>query len=112
MILVGSNTGLRLLSEALALRRADVDLVRGILTVPAAYAKSGKTRSVPLNSVLRRGRAAHRNVARAGVEHVFANSGSGAGAPSDEPQTGEITRNLDGVGRAGGSMPHFADHSR
>ena len=72
MILVGSNTGLRLLSEGLELRWADVDLVRGILTVPAAYAKSGKTRSVPINSALRAVLAARRTAARADVEHVFA----------------------------------------
>jgi len=49
MILVGIYAGLRLLSEALTLRWADVDLKRGLLTVQAAYAKSGKTRTVPLN---------------------------------------------------------------
>ena len=49
MLLVGIYTGLRLLSEALTLRWADVDLTRSLVTVQAAYAKSGKTRSVPLN---------------------------------------------------------------
>lgn len=32
---------------------ADVDLVRGLLTVPAAYAKNGRSRTVPLNSTVR-----------------------------------------------------------
>jgi len=35
--------------RSLQLRWADVDLKRGLLTVQAAYAKNGKTRSVPLN---------------------------------------------------------------
>jgi integrase len=49
LILVGVYTGIRIQSEALTLRWADVDLRRGLLTVQAAYAKSGKTRTVPLN---------------------------------------------------------------
>jgi integrase len=51
MMLVGIYAGLRLLSEALTLRWADVDLKRGLLIVQAAYAKSGKTRTVPLNRI-------------------------------------------------------------
>src|SRR5262249_51959869 len=47
--LVGIYTGVRIHSEALTLRWADVDLRRGLLTVQSAYAKSGKTRTVPLN---------------------------------------------------------------
>ena len=53
IILVGIHTGLRIKSEALALQKTDVDLVRGFLTVPAAYAKNGRTRTVPLNSTVR-----------------------------------------------------------
>jgi len=53
MILVGIHCGLRLRSEALTLRWDDVDLRRGLLTVQAAYAKNGQTRTVPLNSVVR-----------------------------------------------------------
>jgi integrase len=53
LILVGIHTGLRIKSEALALQKTDVDLVRGFLTVPAAYAKNGRTRTVPLNSTVR-----------------------------------------------------------
>lgn len=53
MVLVGIHAGLRLRSEALTLRWADVDLKRRLLTVQAAYAKSGQTRSVPLNAPLR-----------------------------------------------------------
>jgi integrase len=53
IILVGIHTGLRIKSEALALQKTDVDLARGFLTVPAAYAKNGRTRTVPLNSTVR-----------------------------------------------------------
>jgi len=52
MILVGIHCGLRLRSEALTLRWADVDLPRKVLTVQASYAKNGQTRSVPLNSAV------------------------------------------------------------
>ena len=47
------DAGLRIEAEALQLRWADVDLKRGLLTVPASYAKNGTSRTVPLNSVLR-----------------------------------------------------------
>lgn len=52
MITIAINTGLRR-SELLTLRWADVDLRRGLLTVAAAYAKTGRTRTVPLNSIAR-----------------------------------------------------------
>lgn len=52
LILVGTNCGLRLKSEALTLRWADVDVSRRTLTVAAAYAKSGNSRTVSLNSVV------------------------------------------------------------
>ena len=54
LILVGTNCGLRLKSEALTLRWADVDVARRTLTVAAAYAKSGTSRTVSLNSVVLR----------------------------------------------------------
>jgi integrase len=50
LIIIGTNTGLRLRAEALMLRWEDIDLKRGLLTVQAAYAKSGQTRTIPLNS--------------------------------------------------------------
>ena len=71
MTLVGLYTGLRVNSEALTLRWADVDLRRGLVTVQAAYAKSGKTRTVPLNAVLRAALTAWRERSSAG-EYVFA----------------------------------------
>jgi integrase len=71
IILAGIHAGLRVKSEALTLRRDDVDLRRGLLTVQAAYAKSGETRTVPLNRVLRD--AFQRLAERAGSSpYVFA----------------------------------------
>ena len=52
IILIGIHCGLRLQSEALTLKWSDVDLSRRIVTVQAGYAKSGQTRSVPLNSAM------------------------------------------------------------
>jgi integrase len=52
MVLVGTNCGLRLKSEALTLRWEDIDAVRRTVTVQASYAKSGQTRTVSLNSVV------------------------------------------------------------
>ena len=52
IIILGTNTGLRVQAEVLILRWEDVDLTRGFLTVQAAYAKSGQTRTVPLNSTV------------------------------------------------------------
>ena len=52
LVLVGTNCGLRLRSEALTLRWADIDVERKSLTVAAAYAKSGTSRTVSLNSVV------------------------------------------------------------
>lgn len=42
LLTVAINTGLRIESEALVLKWQDVDLRRKLLSVPAAYAKSGK----------------------------------------------------------------------
>lgn len=52
LILIGTNCGLRLKSEALTLRWDNVDVVRRTLTVAAAYAKNGTSRTVSLNSVV------------------------------------------------------------
>src|SRR4030095_10886896 len=57
IILAGIYAGLRIESEALTLRPADVDLRTGVLTVQSAYAKSGKTRRVPITARLRAARA-------------------------------------------------------
>jgi integrase len=50
VIVIGVNTGLRVASEVLTLTWADVDFQRNLLSVQAAFAKAGKTRTVPLNS--------------------------------------------------------------
>jgi integrase len=52
IILVGIYCGLRLKSEALTLKWQDIDLGRRTLTVLAAFAKTGNTRSVPLHSLV------------------------------------------------------------
>jgi integrase len=53
LIVLGLNTGLRIQAEALQLRWEDIDMKRGQLTVAAAYAKNGRSRMVPLNSIVR-----------------------------------------------------------
>lgn len=53
MVLVGIYCGVRLKSEGLTLRWQDVDLGRRTLTVQAAWAKNGKCRSIPMNSLVR-----------------------------------------------------------
>ncbi len=50
VIVLGVNTGVRVASELLTLTWQDVDFQRNQLTVQAAFAKAGETRSVPLNS--------------------------------------------------------------
>ena len=53
MIIVGIHGGVRLVSEGLTLRWADIDLRRNLMTVQGAYAKSWKPRTIPLNTTLR-----------------------------------------------------------
>lgn len=50
VIVLGVNTGVRVASELLTLTWNSVDFLRNQLTVSAAFAKAGETRSVPLNS--------------------------------------------------------------
>jgi integrase len=52
IILGGLHTGLRIHSEALTLKWANVDLGRKVLTVEAAYAKNKETTTIPINSML------------------------------------------------------------
>jgi integrase len=49
---VGIYTGLRILAEVLALRWENVDLVKGFVTVEAAYAKGRQTDTLPINRVV------------------------------------------------------------
>jgi integrase len=51
IVLLGIHLGLRIQAEALTLRWESVDLERRLVTVEAAYAKNGETRTVPLNQV-------------------------------------------------------------
>lgn len=53
MVLIGIYCGVRLKSEGLTLRWQDIDFMRGTLTVQAAWAKTGKTRTIPMNSLVR-----------------------------------------------------------
>jgi integrase len=69
IILVGIYAGLRIQAEALTLKWEDVDFRRGLLTVRAAYAKSGEGRAVNLNSILKAALKQLKQKARG--EHVF-----------------------------------------
>ncbi len=69
IILAGLCAGLRVRSEALSLRWSDVDLRRGLLTVQGAFAKTGQTRTVPINSSLRAALGALKRETRS--EYVF-----------------------------------------
>lgn len=52
-VLLGVYCGLRLRSEGLTLRWHDIDFARSTVTVQAAWAKTGKTRTIPMNSLVR-----------------------------------------------------------
>ncbi len=52
IILVGIYTGLRLNSEALTLKKTDIDLKRRQLTVEAAHAKNNRRKTVPIHPEL------------------------------------------------------------
>lgn len=71
LVTVGIQCGLRIRAEALTLKWASVDLKRAILTVEAAYAKNGRTRTIPLNSVALEALLAHKAISTS--EYVFAN---------------------------------------
>jgi integrase len=72
ILMAGIYAGLRIPSETINLRWVDVDLRRGLLTVQGAYAKNGKTETLPLNSKLREAR--ERLKAKSRSEYVFAKS--------------------------------------
>lgn len=52
-VLLGLYCGLRLRSEGLTLRWHDIDFTRNTVTVQAAWAKTGKMRTIPMNSLVR-----------------------------------------------------------
>ena len=70
LIIIGTNTGIRVGAEALTLKWSDVDLTRNILTVQAAYSKNGQTRNIPLNSRAKEAFQQLKNTSRS--ESVFA----------------------------------------
>jgi integrase len=73
--MTGIYSGLRIPSEVVNLRWEDVDLRRGLLTVQGAFAKNGKTETVPLTSKLRealgRLKAKSRTESEPASEYVF-----------------------------------------
>ncbi len=52
MVLIGVHCGLRLASEGLTLRWADLDFRLKTLSVQASYAKTGVSRAIPMNSLV------------------------------------------------------------
>lgn len=70
IIMAGIYAGLRIQAEALTLKWEDVDFRRGLLTVRAAYAKSGEGRAVNINSILKA--ALKKLKERSRAEYVFA----------------------------------------
>ncbi|MEK6801906.1 MAG: site-specific integrase [Nitrospirota bacterium] len=83
VVIVGINTGLRIRSEALPLCWSDVDLQRGFVTVQAAYAKNGTSRSVPLNSRARE--VLERLRERSKSEYVFTQANGRPYKSMDKP---------------------------
>jgi integrase len=71
LVIAALHTGFRT-SELLSLTWADVDFDRHTLTVRAAYAKNGESRSVSMNKVLTEALRAVRMTGLA-TEHVFCN---------------------------------------
>ncbi len=70
VILAGIYAGVRVKSEALTLTWDNIDFENGFFTVRDIYAKSGETRSVPLDSGLREALWALKGKAR-GEHYVF-----------------------------------------
>ena len=73
--ILGIYCGLRIQREALTLRWGAVDMAPGLLTVESAYAKSGKSRTIPMNSIVRESVQEHRRQAKdtSSGAHVFLN---------------------------------------
>lgn len=106
IILLGIHAGLRIQSEACTLRRDHIDSKRGLITVEAAYAKSGQTRTIEMNSILRQALASH--LERSGdVEYVFRGRG---GKIYRDPRTAfENARDHAGLGKD--VTPHVLRHT-
>jgi len=69
IILVGIYAGLRIQSEALTLKKEDIDLLHRRLTVQAAHAKNGETKTLPISSELLEPLRAQ--MARSASDYVF-----------------------------------------
>ena len=61
---MGIYTGLHIQAEALTLKWEDIEFKRGLLTVRAAYAKSGESGAVNLNSIVKAALKQLREIAR------------------------------------------------
>lgn len=72
LLLVCIYTGVRLHAEALTLKWPSVDVKRGNVSVEAGYAKNGRSRTVPLNSLAKAALATLQQ--RAVSDYVFAQS--------------------------------------
>ncbi len=104
VIVLGVTTGLRSVAEALTLKRENVDLENGFLTVEGAYAKNHETVTIPLNQ---RAREALKSLmAKSQSEYVFTNRD---GKPFKSIRTAFTTAgrhaNLSGV------TPHVLRHT-
>jgi integrase len=69
VIVIGTKCGIRIASEALTLIWSHFDLLRNQLTVNAAFAKPGESKSVPLNSRARQVLVKFKELSRS--EYVF-----------------------------------------
>jgi integrase len=107
LLVIAINTGVRIESEALSLTWHDVDLRRRLLTIPAAYAKSGKTRTIPLNSRAVAALESLRETAQG--EYVFADAnGERYYWMLDKPFAAALKKvGLDGTG----ITPHTCRHT-
>lgn len=104
LVTVGIHCGLRIKSEALTLEWDSVDLRRCVLVVEAAYAKNGRTRSIPLNSTV----LGALNVLKATTksEYVFVNE---EGNPYNS--VGSIFKRACGRANLTGVTPHTLRHT-
>ncbi len=92
IIVLGTSTGLRIRAEALTLRWEDVDLRRRLITVQAAFAKSGETRTLPINAEARE--VLERLAAHPNGDYVFSQ-------PNGQPYRSIRTAFLSACKRAG-----------
>jgi integrase len=72
LALLGIHAGVRVASEGLPLTWKEIDLVRGLLTVPAAIAKNGRKRTIRINPILLPALRALKGRSVVGIDqHVF-----------------------------------------